>query len=159
MLPLLLEVFAEMPDLTLHITGKAPDKNLVDKYAKEHRNIIYHGMVEYGEYLQILHEVPFLLSTRNPQCPENQCNFPSKIIEALLHNRIVISTLHYNQLEGIHYFEVSTDKEELKNDLRRIITIPMEKLLIYANQAATIRERFNCTVWKKKMETIENLRK
>jgi hypothetical protein len=156
MLPLLLEVFSKMPELTLHITGKAPNMNLVERYVKEHDNIVYRGMVEYEEYLCILHETPFLLSTRNPQYPENQCNFPSKIIEALLHNRIVVSTLHYSQLNGIRYLEVAADKTGLMKSLRQIASMPQNKLLQYANQADEVRKRFSCEVWMKWMTTIEN---
>lgn len=156
MLPMLLEVFSRLPDLTLHITGNAPDKDLVEKYTRKFDNILYHGMVSYEEYLHILHETPFLLSTRNPACPENQCNFPSKIIEALLHNRIVISTLHYRQLDGVRYLEVSSDKEGLKVDLQKISATPEAELLLYANQAKTVKERFSCEVWNKAIIKIEN---
>lgn len=159
MLPLLLEVFSLLPDYTLHITGKAPNKELVESYSKKHNNIVYHGMVEYEEYLRILHDTPFLLSTRNPLFPENQCNFPSKIIEALLHNRIIISTLHYKQLDGIQYFEVSAEKDGLINDLRNIGLMSQPYLLSYANQAKAVSDRFNCNVWNKWMTTIENQQK
>lgn len=97
-----------------------------------------------------------MLSTRNPACPENQCNFPSKIIEALLHNRIVISTLHYRQLDGVRYLEVSSDKEGLKVDLQKISATPEAELLLYANQAKTVKERFSCEVWNKAIIKIEN---
>lgn len=156
MLPMLLSAFAEMPDMTLHITGKAPDIQLVESYTSRCKNIIYHGMVEYGEYLRILHETPFLLSTRNPSFPENCCNFPSKIIEALLHNRIVISTLHYKQLDGVKYFEVMANKEMFINNLLEIVSLPRRELLSYANQSYFIRQRFSCNVWKDCMIKIEN---
>lgn len=156
MLPMLLSAFAEMPDMTLHITGKAPDMKLVESYTSRCKNIIYHGMVEYDEYLRILHETPFLLSTRNPSFPENRCNFPSKIIEALLHNRIVISTLHYKQLDGVKYFEVAADKEMFINNLREIVSLPHNELLNYANQADDVHHRFGCEVWKRQLERIES---
>ena len=156
MLSMLLEAFSEMPQFTLHITGKAPDLNLLEQYTKKHNNIIYHGMVKYAEYLHILHDVSFLLSTRNPHFSENQCNFPSKIIEGLLHNRIVISTLPYKQLDGIHYLRVASDKIDFMKSIQQIGAMPEGELLKYANQANEVRKRFNCEVWKKWMETIEN---
>ena len=155
MLPMLLDVFAKLPELTLHITGQAPDVDLVRKYERNHTNIIYHGMVEYDEYLNILHNTPFLFSTRNPAYLENQCNFPSKIIEALLHNRIVISTIHYNQLEGIKYLKVSADESGFMNDLRLIACRNSADLLEYANQSCEVRKRFSCEVWKETMAEIE----
>ena len=156
MLPILLEAFSKLPEMELHITGKATDLKLINNYMARCSNIIYHGMVEYDEYLYILHNAPFLLSTRNPNAPENQCNFPSKIIEALLHNRIVVSTLHYPQLSGINYFEVPTQTDEFVSALQYITEIPQDKLLTYANQSEKVIHRFNTEAWKSNMEKIEN---
>ena len=159
MLPMLLDAFSKMPDMQLHITGKAPDLVLLNQYTQQCNNIIYHGLVEYEEYLRILHDTTFLLSTRNPAMPENQCNFPSKIIEALLHNRIVVSTIHYEQLEGIHYLEVAADLDKFKLDLSRIAQMPETDLLTYANQADNVRQRFHVGVWKEWMQKIEGYEK
>ena len=159
MLPMLLDAFSKMPDMQLHITGKAPDLVLLNQYTQQCNNIIYHGLVEYEEYLRILHDTTFLLSTRNPAMPENQCNFPSKIIEALLHNRIVISTIHYEQLEGIHYLEVAADLEKFRMDLSHIAQMSQTELLIYANQADNVRQRFHVGVWKEWMQKIEGYEK
>lgn len=155
MLSMLLDVFSQMPELTLHITGKAPDVKKVEEYASKYKNIIYHGMVEYDEYLSILHATPFLLSTRDPRYPENQCNFPSKVIEALLHNRIIVSTIHYPQLDGIKYFEVGTDIEEFIKDILTISRTTDDVLMQYANQSCIVKERFNVRVWNEWMKKIE----
>lgn len=155
MLTMLLEAFSKMPEMTLHITGKAPDVDLVRKYTAKYHNIIYHGMVSYEEYLRILHNAPFLLSTRNPSFPENQCNFPSKVIEALLHNRIIVSTLHYNQLDGIRYFEVSANENDFVLDIQRILGLPLEELLSYSNQSEIVKSLFNTEVWKNWMSKLE----
>ena len=159
MLPMLLDAFSKMPDMQLHITGKAPDMALLNRYTQQCNNIIYHGLVEYEEYLRILHDTTFLLSTRNPAMPENQCNFPSKIIEALLHNRIVVSTIHYEQLEGIHYLEVAADLDKFRMDLSHITQMPETDLLTYANQADNVRQRFHVGVWKEWMQKIEGYEK
>lgn len=155
MLPMLLEAFSQMPELTLHITGKAPDESLITRYTKQQKNIVYHGMVAYEEYLRILHATPFLLSTRNPDYPENQCNFPSKIIEALLHNRIIVSTLHYPQLNGVRYFEVPADGAGFANALCDIAKLPDEQLLTYANQSQLVTSLFNTNVWRDTIARIE----
>ena len=155
MLSMLLDAFSQMPELTLHITGKAPDVKKVEEYASKYKNIIYHGMVEYDEYLRILHATPFLLSTRDPRYPENQCNFPSKVIEALLHNRIIVSTIHYPQLDGIKYFEVGADLEDFIKGIQTISNRADEELMRYANQSRIVKKRFNCSVWEKWMGIIE----
>lgn len=155
MLSMLLEAFSKMPDMTLHITGKALDLELINEYAGKYYNIVYHGMVSYDDYLMILHDTPFLLSTRDPYSPENQCNFPSKIIEALLHNRIIISTLHYNQLEGINYWKVSSNENDFINDIRKIIEQPTNILLKYANQSDLVKQKYNVGIWKQTMNRLE----
>ena len=159
MLPMLLEAFSKMPEMQLHITGKAPDMVLLNRYTQQCNNIIYHGLVEYEEYLRILHDTTFLLSTRNPAAPENQCNFPSKIIEGLLHNRIIVSTIHYKQLDNIYYFEVPTTEDRFIKSLYQIIQMPQTKLMKYANQAEKVIQRFNTDVWKTSMQKIEGYEK
>lgn len=155
MLSMLLDTFSQMPELTLHITGKAPDEKKVEQYASQYKNIIYHGMVEYDEYLRILHATPFLLSTRDPRYPENQCNFPSKVIEALLHNRIVISTIHYPQLDGIKYFKVVPEIQGFISDIKGIISMLPDELISYANQSEKIKTKCSVNVWKSHMLNIE----
>ena len=150
---MLLKAFAQMPQCVLHITGFSDDPSVIKMYAEKYDNIIFHGKVEYKEYVRLLETVPFMLSTRNPQSPENQCNFPSKIIEALLYNRIIISTIHYEQLNGIKYFEVSSDCDEFISDIQKIIS--NKDLLKYANQASRVKEKFNTDVWKQSMKKIE----
>lgn len=156
MMPLLLETFSKLPNAELHITGKYTKPKLIKQYTTKFKNIIYHGMVSYDEYLKILHNIPFLLSTRQPSAPENQCNFPSKIIEALLHNRIVISTIHYPQIDGIKYFEVGSTISQFISDIKKITTMPNSDLLSYANQGNRVRLMFNSNIWKTAMEKIEN---
>lgn len=159
MLTMLLESFSKMPHLTLHITGTIDNDATIKEYSSKYENIKYHGCVPYNEYLNILHDTPFLLSTRNPEFPENQCNFPSKIIEALLHNRIIISTLHYEQLNGINYFEVPSDKKGFIKEIESIASSPSSKLLEYANQSVLVKEMFNTGVWNNKMKEIESYEK
>lgn len=159
MLSMLLSAFSQMPDMILHITGRAPNINLVKKYTDRYNNIIYHGMVTYDEYLNILHNVPFLLSTRNPNFPENQCNFPSKIIEALLHNRIIISTLYYSQLAEIRYFKVSSIEKDFILDIQHIADMSQNELLYYSNQSDITKNLFSVEVWKDWMSKIERYEK
>ena len=156
MLSMLLKAFAKMPDKTLHITGKAPDTDLLKRYTDNYTNIIYHGVLPYDKYIELMHSVPCMLSTRNPDAAENQCNFPSKIIEALLHNRIIISTIHYEQLDGIRYFEVPADIDGFTDSINATCHMPEEELITYANQSNLVRERFSTKVWEATIMGIEN---
>jgi len=158
--PLVLEAFSQLPDCILHITGNVLEgEDMIKDYAARYPNIKYHGSVSYNDYLDIMYRVTFLLTTRDESYPENQCNFPSKIIEALLHNRIVISTIAYKQLEGIKYFKVDSNCEELKKQVLKICNMSNKNLMQYANQTGIIREMFSTKVWNKIMADIENYRK
>lgn len=155
-LPLILDVFKEYPQLELHITGHDGDLNLINSYTNKYKNIIYHGEVSYEDFNQLLNRIPFILSTRDPKYPENQCNFPSKIIEALLHNRIIVSTIQYIQLDGINYFVSSCNRKDFARTLDEISSMSDQELLAYANQSKKTIENFSSDVWAKWFEKIEN---
>lgn len=150
----LLEAFANIPEAILHITGNPPNTSTVKKMASTYPNILFHGILEYQDYLELLHKVPFLLSTRDPKMPENQCNFPSKIIEGLLHNRIIISTISYPQLKGIKYLII--DANDIGRGIREIISMAKEELAPYSNQEDRVRKAFSTNVWDTTMTRIEN---
>jgi hypothetical protein len=103
-----------------------------------------------------MHRVTFLLSTRDESYPENQCNFPSKIIETLLHNRIVISTIAYKQLDGINYFKVDSNCDAFKRQVLEICNKPNEVFKQYANQGGVVKKMFSTEVWNKTITEIEN---
>lgn len=147
----LLPAFVKLPEAKLHICGIAPD--FIQDYIGKYPNILYHGKVSYEQFNQLLNSVPFLLSTRDPQMPENQCNFPSKIIEGLLHNRIIISTIDYPQLGSIKYLKV--DADDLVGEIRRILMLPDDELLSYANQSEQTCRSFNTDVWNQVMTCLE----
>ena len=154
-LPLILDAFAKVRDCRLHITGTCDSKQLRE-YADKYPNIIYHGVLSFDAYLHLLHSVTFQLSLRNPNWSDNQCNFPSKIIEALLHNRIIISTIHYPQIEGIRYIETVRSEDGFEKTLRQIKSMREEELMKYANQSELVQQKFNPNVWNNWMTRIEN---
>ncbi len=160
MLSMLLDAFSEMPDLKLHISGVLIDhKEKLYEYSSKFPNIIYHGKLPFDEYNRLLESIPFSLNTRKPTALENQCNFPSKVIEALCHNRIIISTILYPQLNQLKYFHVSSDLDSFKSDIQRIANMPEEELLSYANQGAMVTELYNAERWFENMRKIENIAK
>jgi hypothetical protein len=153
---LLIPTFKILSNYTFHITGQSPNEDLLKREISSTPNIIYHGNISSEQYFRLLHRITFLFSTRNPMLPENQCNFPSKIIESLLHNTIVISTIAYKQLEGIKYFKVDTDCEAFKRQVSEICSKPNDDLMDYANQTGVVREMFSTKVWNETIKDIEN---
>ncbi len=156
MLSMLLSVFSKLPDFTLHITGMIEDDNEIVAYVNKYPNIKYYGCLPFADYLKLLSNVPFVLSTRNPEFPENRCNFPSKIIEGLLYNRIIISTIVYEQLNGIKYFYLPSNENDFVIELIAIFERPEIDLLAYANQSQIVQNKFSNKVWKKSIAEIEN---
>lgn len=148
----LLPVFSQIPESTLNITGNAPQ--MAFDYASKYPNIVCHGNVDYGTFLSILHDSTFLLSTRDPDMPENQCNFPSKIIEGLLNNRIIISTIDYPQLNDIKYLKI--DANNMERNIHEIISMSPKVLEQYSNQGDAVRKAFSTDIWDATMKRIEN---
>ena len=155
-LEMVLKTFAELPQYELHITGTKGDEEMLNEYANKYVNIHWHGQIPYKEYLDLLHSVTFLLSTRDPEMPENQCNFPSKIIESLLHNRIIISTIEYKQIDNIKYFKATSQQEFFKQHIDAIAQMSSKFLMEYANQGKKVAEMFSTKVWNETMEMIES---
>lgn len=155
--PMVLEAFSRMPDCILHITGNVLEgEDMIKEYAARHSNIKYHGSVSFNDYLDIVHRVTYQLSTRDESYPENQCNFPSKIIESLLHNRIVISTIAYKQLDELKYIKMDSNCDAFKRQVSEICSKPNEVLMQYANQGGLVTKMFSTEVWNKTMTDIEN---
>lgn len=152
---MVLKVFAQLPNCELHITGTPEDEALIRKYAEQYPHIIYHGKLSFQAYLDLMHSCTYQLSTRDSRYPENQCNFPSKVIEALLHNRIVVSTIDYKQLTGVRYFKVGSNPDVFKENLQQLVGMDNLQLLNYANQGKRVEELFSTEVWNRTMSGIE----
>lgn len=151
----ILNVFANISNCDLHISGTLSDRSILEPY-KKYTNIFYHEKVSWNDYLDLLHSCSFVLSSRNIHAPENSCNFPSKIIEALLHNRIIISTIKYTQLEGIKTLIIGNETSDMIHDITQIVHLSDKVLMTYANQSKKTKELFNVTVWNDTITRIEN---
>lgn len=153
---LVIPAFKRMSNYRLHITGDVCDRENLNEDIKQYNNIIYHGKLTSEKYFELLHSVTFVLSTRNPNSIENQCNFPSKIIESLLHNRAVISTMEYPQIRNLKYFKVSSNIDEFVDSINRILGEDKNEIMQYVNQAKETRKNFSPQVWKDTMIKLEN---
>lgn len=152
---MVLKAFANLPHCELHITGKTSNEELIRAYAKNYPNIIWHGNLSFQAYLDVMHSCTFQLSTRDPKSPENQCNFPSKVIETLLHNRIIVSTIEYPQIAHVKYFKVDSVVERFTTQIDNISRMPADTLMEYANQGRNVAEMFSTKVWNEAMSKIE----
>jgi len=156
-MPLILEAFSKVPKCKLHITGELYDKEQMNDYVSRCSNIIYHGVLSHKSYFELLHSVTFQLSLRNPLWGDNSCNFPSKIIEALLHNRAVITTIHYPQLGEIPCIEVGRNVGSFVKMLKDIAEGGAEYANRYINQSEITQTKYSVDVWNESMNKLETL--
>lgn len=117
---LALEVFKEMPNINLIITGRGALEDLVSQYADKYNNIKFYGFVSKEEYQYLLAKARFCLSFRNPTVHGNDWNFPSKIIEYLSHGKVVISTMQYNKKINEHLIISNYDKDDLIKTIQKL---------------------------------------
>lgn len=91
---LLLEAFSRIDNeqIRLVLTGKGDLEALIKSYEAEDKRIEYCGQLLYAEYLEKLRQAHILINPRNMKLPENQNNFPSKIMEYLACGRVIVST-------------------------------------------------------------------
>ncbi len=90
----LLEVMRNVKNqnIRLLISGKGGLEAQVRQAAQEDARILYMGHLPYEEYVKQLGKADILLNPRNMELPENQNNFPSKIMDYLAAGKIIIST-------------------------------------------------------------------
>jgi hypothetical protein len=154
---LILKTFSKFPQYELIITGVIEDHILIDKYVNKYSNINYLGFLEYSEYLKVLEASTFSINSRDPSYKENDFNFPSKTVEHLKHNKIVISTMKYSELKDIKYFYVKPNISDFSKFLSELEKIDDNELLqLYANQSNVVTKLFGIDKWKKTFSLLEN---
>jgi hypothetical protein len=151
---MILNLFSKLPQYTLYITGIFGDEKTVIEYSKKYSNIKYFGYLPYEDYMKVLEEVSFCINSRNPNFEENKYNFPSKVIEYLLNNKIVISTMKYSQLEGIDYLFIELNRKKLY-DFFYNLQQDEQSLLRYANQSEKIEAKMGVERWINAFNSIE----
>ena len=122
---LLVDTFAMLPEIRLSISGPislpSGGKELFFEKISKLRNVSYKGLLPIEEYNLLLEKSSVLLSLRDPDFYGNQNNFPSKLIEALLHGKEVVSTMEYPELklgDGCVISYVKYSKEALADCIR-----------------------------------------
>ena len=90
----LVEAFVRIdnPDMRMCISGKGTLKDKIIAAGERDSRIEYLGCVPYEEYLWNLKNADVLVNPRNMDMPENENNFPSKIMEYLATGKPIIST-------------------------------------------------------------------
>lgn len=154
---LALEVFKELDEFELIISGTGNCIEEVKKTALLYKNITYIGFVPYEEYLETINDIDFILSFRNPDIPENLNNFPSKIIESFFYQKIVLTTMEYDQLSRDSYFYSRYDKDSVIGAIKAISLIENQKLIHMMEKNRKIAlEKYSSRAWEKAFDIVEN---
>ncbi len=112
---LLLEAVKYLPQQgwKLVLTGRGELEDLVEKAGEKDPRITYLGNLPFEEYCKSLAGADILLNPRNMDLPENQNNFPSKVLDYLATGLPVISTRFagWEEFQDYFYFVNSSSKE------------------------------------------------
>ena len=153
---MVIDVFSKVSNAKLTITGLCSDE--IIKRCSKYDNINCIGYIkQYEDYLRVLAESDYLLSWRDPSQPVNRYNFPSKILETLASNRTaVISTIKYDELDGVNYFYEEYEETKLINLIKDIISgnydYYTEQCL---NNGQTLVEKYSERIWIETIKEIE----
>lgn len=147
-----LKVFSRVTNAELYISGNGE----FPKEYEQYKNIHYAGFLEYKEYLKLYDKVDVCLNFRNPSLPENNNNFPSKILEYFSKNKIVFSTIDYPEIEGAKYIICEYDEEKLYQKVREILEYNDDFICKYANNAPFLLNNISEKSWKEAFEYIED---
>lgn len=154
--PMILEWFAKHPACRLSVCGHIPQREVLKGYTEQYENICDLGFLSYEQYVEALGNSGICLNTRDPGYPENHENFPSKMIEYLMHNKVVVSTMHYPQLEKIKYVYLPLNEEEFMNGLENLLLMDDQKILEYANQGEYVIQMFSIKRWREEIIRLES---
>ncbi len=143
---LAIQVFAELPEAQLYITGKHLDYDI-----SRMPNIHYLGYLSRKEYDNLFKDMSCCLSFRNPKYPENFNNFPSKILEYLTYNKDVVSTMEYPELYNIPYISTNYDVISVKETIRDYLSSIHEEKDI----KTTLLDYYGPQKWIRTMAFVE----
>lgn len=92
---LLLEAIELIENVNIEFlfSGKGDLETLVSEYADKDKRVKNLGFLSEEEYLRRLNEANILINPRNMDLPQNQNNFPSKVLDYLAAGKVIISTL------------------------------------------------------------------
>ncbi len=138
-------------DIIVSITGKGPLEEQVRQMAAEDERIHYQGHLVYTEYIETLQKADILINPRNMNMPENQNNFPSKIMDYLAAGKPVVSTKFVGWekfVENIAFCESNED------DLKACLEDMIEKIKNGIDIYHINREKARQFEWKYQLKRI-----
>lgn len=146
----LLEVMENVknPNLRLLISGKGDMEALVEQAGKKDFRICYLGHLPYEEYVRQLGEADILINPRNMELPENQNNFPSKIMDYLAAGKMILSTKFAGWERFREYIVFCDSYQEMAERLEEITLTQLRE--VYDRNRSFARE----FLWEEQIKRI-----
>lgn len=145
-----IDVFSNIPNAQLYISGNG---KFPSEYAK-YENIHFLGMLDYQNYLELFSKIDICLNFRNPYLPENNNNFPSKVLEYFSKNKVVLSTIDYPELVDFKYIKVPFNKKDIINNINYILSNNID-LKCYQDNRQALKNNFSEIKWQEAIINIE----
>lgn len=138
----------EEDNLEFVFTGKGTLAAAVEELALKDSRVKYYGSVPYDEYMALLKNADILVNPRNMDMPENQNNFPSKIMEYLATGNRIVSTKFIGWEK---YSDVISFSENDSCSISEMIVTTLENMnYSYEKQ----REFAKKHLWEQKIEGL-----
>lgn len=137
--------------IRLIITGKGDLEEEVKQAAAEDGRILFKGHLSYEEYVKQLQEADILVNPRNMELPENQNNFPSKIMDYLAAGKMIIST-RFAGWERFreNIFFCDCDARALGACMERVLDMPADEAAVFRANRETA-EQFE---WQRQLKRV-----
>jgi glycosyltransferase involved in cell wall biosynthesis len=151
-----LECLKDTDAVKLVITGKGDLQEQIEKLASTKSWIEYKGHLPYGEYVRLLKTADIVINPRNMDLPENQCNFPSKILDYLATGAIVVST-RFPGWERFQAHIVFSDLDSIGQVIQEIIDLKDVEFVQKSKKTYEENRRFaEEFIWDKQIRRILN---
>ena len=136
-------------------SGKGEMEDFLIERSREDSKIEHIGFLEEKEYLLLLNKANVLINPRNMNLPQNQNNFPSKILEYLATGKVIISTKFANYQdfeENIFFCEVNpiSIANEIKSVVKNYDNIYKNQYLINKKEA----HKYDWNIQSRKIEQL-----
>ena len=146
-----LKVFSHVPHAELYVSGNGV---FPDEY-RQYKNIHFKGFMDYAEYRKLYEDIDICLNFRDPELPENQNNFPSKVLEYFSMNKIVISTMEYPELHDAKYIICDNDEDKLIQRINEILKADVALLYPYMDNTSFLERNITEECWQNAITQIE----
>lgn len=149
---ILLQAIMRMKEegFTLWISGKGDLEQQVRDAAEKDDRICYLGHMEYDEYIETLKKVDVLINPRNMEFPENQNNFPSKIMDYLATGKEIISSKFVGWEKFADNIVFYDDLNMLEKEIKMFLNEKTITKDVYEKNRATAHDY----LWKNQLNGI-----